>query len=168
MAISGVWVVAILDAFTQGINDGKFFTTALIFTFLIPVVYLIGLYIFQTVHGKRTKEINHSYQEFERRRAVEIKELLRQQPGFNTHCYMCIHFNQDRRFCNRKFSRDASQQRVKDIVINEKKYCLYYHEVASRHHPGFTEQQTRADSSGAQGDKQPDNEPLSAKYKGIR
>ena len=157
MIVMGVWVVAILDGLTAGgLAGGKIFFWALGLTVAIPVAYAIGLYIFQTLKGKKATKFNQAYDVFEARRSVEMRETVRLQPDYSTHCYMCIHFNHDKRYCNRKFSADVNQQRVKEITLNNKKYCLYYEEPAVP--AGVQDVPPNA----------PANEPLSEKYRGIK
>lgn len=127
----GVWVVALIDAFgtafgSSGILNGRWFQVTLILTILAPVSYFVYSKIITTKKQKTLKALEEEAALFEPRREQEIKEILEENLEFLTLCYTCIHFNPNLRHCARLLSDDVSYQRVKEVKINGRKYCLYW------------------------------------------
>ena len=61
---------------------------------------------------------------FEKKRELEILEIIRNNPDFTTFCYECVDFNEEKKACR----RDRIYERVKEISIGKRKYCLYWKE----------------------------------------
>ena len=130
MLVLGAWAGAALDIIT-GVFNGLWVLITLIFTALVLLAYygipaLIGL-----EKKKKIKAIEEEAVLFDAQREKEIRKILEENPQFATHCYECIHFNPDLLHCARKLSKKISYQRVKEITINGKNYCLYWEQMAS-------------------------------------
>ena len=75
---------------------------------------------------KKIKEVEEESAPFEAQQENKIRKALEENPEFATHCYECIHFNPDLLHCSKKLSKKISYQRIKEITINGKTYCLYH------------------------------------------
>ena len=105
---------------------GKLFYIILILTILVPVGYYVYGFSNRANKRKKRKVVEQKAELFEPKREQEIRRILEVNPEFVTLCYECIHFNPDLRVCARQFSDDVSYQRVKEVRINNKQYCLYW------------------------------------------
>jgi hypothetical protein len=132
------WTVAIIDAISSaikppGLANGYWAKTMFLITFLAFLSYII----YRSVKEKRTKsQIKTSEEDaaaFEPIREEQIRHILEENPSFTTHCYECIHFNPDLKHCSKNLSQDISQQRIKEIKIKGKYYCLYWQESLDIH-----------------------------------
>lgn len=138
MVFFAIWAVAIIDAFSTafgsgGILNGKWFLFAVILTFLAPVIYYIYDFSTRSRKQKKIEAVEEEAALMEPRREQEIREILKENPGFLTLCYQCIHFNPNLRHCARQLSDDITYQRIKEVKINDRKYCLYW--IASNDQP---------------------------------
>ncbi len=130
MMIWAAWLALAFVAFMDLIADsmgGSFFGGNFFKVFaIITVIGVIALIIYKAVTEQKTKKQKkvevEKAAEFEPRREKEIKRILQKNPGFNTLCYECIHFNQKILHCG----RDLEDLRIKEVSIGEKKYCLYW------------------------------------------
>ncbi len=86
----------------------------------VPVLIKIIYKNFHTLN--KTKKIDKEAPIFEKRREEEIREIAKTDPGFTTFCYECIYFNDEKKSCR----RDRIFERVKEISIGHRKYCLYW------------------------------------------
>jgi hypothetical protein len=125
------WFVAIIDIFasafgSSGVMGGKWFYIMLILTILVPVAYYVYDFSTRSNKQKKIKEVEQKAALFEPIREKEIRRILEANPEFVTLCYECIHFNPELRVCARQFSDDVSYQRLKEVKINNKSYCLYW------------------------------------------
>jgi hypothetical protein len=125
------WFVALIDIFasafgSSGVMGGKWFYIMLILTILAPLAYYVYDFITRSKTRKKIKEDEQKAALFEPGREQEIRRILEVNPEFVTLCYECIHFNSDLLVCARQFSNDISYQRVKEIRINNRSYCLYW------------------------------------------
>ncbi|MGD2085897.1 MAG: hypothetical protein PVH61_06920 [Candidatus Aminicenantes bacterium] len=131
MVFVAAWFVALIDIFgaafgSSGVMGGRWFYATLILTILAPVAYFVHDFTTRSKKKKKTKAVEQKAELFEPRREKEIRRILEVNPEFVTLCYECIHFNPELRVCARKFSDDVSYQRVKEVKINNKSYCLYW------------------------------------------
>jgi hypothetical protein len=125
------WFIALIDIFASafgsgGVMGGKLFYIILILTILVPVGYYVYGFSNRANKRKKRKVVEQKAELFEPKREQEIRRILEVNPEFVTLCYECIHFNPDLRVCARQFSDDVSYQRVKEVRINNKQYCLYW------------------------------------------
>lgn len=125
------WFVALIDMFSsalgsRGVMGGKVFYIMLALTILVPVVYYVYDFTTRSKKQKKIKTVEQVAALFEPRREQEIRKILETNPEFVTLCYECIHFNPDLRVCARQFSDDVSYQRIKEVKINNRQYCLYW------------------------------------------
>jgi hypothetical protein len=127
----GLWIVAIIDFLSSnfrppGLFDGKFFFAILILTIIAPVIYYIYDFSARSTKQKKIRTVEETAAILEPKREQEIRKRAAEDPEFATLCYQCIHFNSHLLHCARKLSDDVSYQRVKEITINNRKYCLYW------------------------------------------
>jgi hypothetical protein len=139
VGILSIWAVAIIDAFTYalkppGLSNGIVFKIVFLFTALGVVGYLVYKYTTDKKKEKEIKSVEAEAPVFEAEREEEIRRTLQENPGFNTLCYRCIHFNDHLRHCAKILSEDIAYKRVKEVRINNRKYCLYFQENQS---PGY-------------------------------
>ncbi len=132
------WVVAIIDMFASafgspGVLGGTWFYTTLILTILAVVVYYVHDFSTRSNKQKKTKVVEQKAALFEPRREREIRKILEVNPDFVTLCYECIHFNPQLLVCARQFSDNVSYQRVKEVRINNRSYCLYWESISRKH-----------------------------------
>lgn len=137
MAFMAAWFVALIDIVASafgsgGVMGGKWFYFMLIITILVPVVYYTYDFTTRSKNKKKTKAVEQKAELFEPRREKEIRRILETNPEFVTLCYECIHFNPDLLVCARQFSDDVSYQRIKEVKINDKKYCLYWVDASKK------------------------------------
>ena len=130
IAILGVWIFAIFDLIANirppGLFNGKLFLITAVGTAIGGFYYLFRRYFKDLDHRRKTKMVDEHSAVFEPKREEEIRAILEDNPSFATLCYECIHFNPDLLHCNRDLSEDISNQRIKEIYINNRKYCLYW------------------------------------------
>ncbi|MCP5103021.1 MAG: hypothetical protein GY950_06570 [bacterium] len=130
LGLSALWVLALFDLLASirppGLFNGKLFIVTAVGTAVGLLYFLINRYVKDTTTLKKTKAVEKHAAEFEPMRESEIYEILEKNPGFNTFCYECKHFNPDLQHCSRNLSDDISKQRIKDVYINNRKYCLYF------------------------------------------
>ncbi len=131
--IVGIWFVASIDFITStlkppGLFNYRWFYITLGGTILGIISY--GIFLGCTQRQKRQKEMEAELQAdvLEPRLEQEIRRMAAETPGFATHCFECIHFNHQLRQC----SRLMNDQRIKDIRINNIKYCLYWQEAPAQ------------------------------------
>lgn len=127
---AAVWVLAIFDFIANirppGLFNGKLFLVTAVATVVGGFYYLFRMYYKDLDHRRKTKMVEEHSAVFEPKREEEIREMIEQNPAFATLCYECIFFNPDLLHCNRDLSEDITRQRIKDIYINGRKYCLYW------------------------------------------
>jgi hypothetical protein len=133
VGIFSVWAVAIIDAFSYalkppGLSNGLVFKIVFLFTILGVVGYLAYKHITEKKKEEKIKTVEEEAPLFEAEREEEIRRILQENPQFTTHCYQCIHFNDHLRHCAKTLSEDIAYKRVKEVRINNRKYCLYFFE----------------------------------------
>jgi hypothetical protein len=131
VGILGAWAVAIIDVFSYalrppGLSNGLVFKLVFILTILGVVGYFASKYIADKKKEKTIKTVEAEAPVFEAQREKEIRRILEENPGFTTHCYQCVHFNDHLRHCAKTLSEDIAYKRVKEVRINNRKYCLYF------------------------------------------
>ena len=125
MIFFGLWGGATID-FITGVFKGLWFLIALILTALALALYF-GIPALKGLRKKRENKIVELHAvPFEAEQEKEFRKILEQHPEFTTHCYECIYFNSRLLHCSRKLSGKASRQRVREVDIKGKKYCLYW------------------------------------------
>lgn len=134
LAIMAAWCVAIVDAISFAINppglaNGWIFKIVLAGTFIGFVIYAIIQFYLDRRKREQTKTVEEDASVFEPMREEQIREILEQNPDFNTHCYQCKHFDHNISGCKKILSKDIGYSRLKEVKINKKKYCLYWDEA---------------------------------------
>lgn len=137
MVFAAAWFIALIDIIASafgsgGVMGGKWFYATLILTILAPVAYYAYDFSTRSTKKKKLKAVEQKAALFEPQREKEIRRILEVNPEFVTLCYECIHFNPELRVCARKFSKDVSYQRVKEVKINNKSYCLYWVDASKK------------------------------------
>jgi hypothetical protein len=130
IGVLALWVFAIFDLIANirppGLFNGRLFLFTAAATAVGGLYYLFRMYYKDLDRRRKTKMVDEHSAAFEPKREEEIREILEKNPGFTTLCYECIHFNPDLLHCNRDLSEDITRQRIKEIFINGRKYCLYW------------------------------------------
>ena len=137
IAISiGIWGVAFLDGFTNGVLNGWFFIITLILSAIGFLTFIFFKYYSDVNKRKKTKAAEAEALEFEPQREAEIRKQIEENPEFVTLCYECRHYDHNHRHCSRNMTLDITKQRLKEIRIGYTKYCLYW-EIPSEEFPEF-------------------------------
>jgi hypothetical protein len=122
-------VVALVDMFAAALGGSIFKLKAFYGFIILNITGIIALIIYKVVSERLKKELAKEVEAkaaiFEPKREEEIREILKTDPKFQTFCYTCIHFNHDKLYCARKMA----DERVKDVKINDRNYCLYWEET---------------------------------------
>lgn len=134
-----IWLVAVIDIFSTAVNppglfNGTWFNVTLIMTFVGPVLYYVFDLLVRTKRGKKIKTVEAKAAWFEPQREKAIRRMVERDPEFVTLCYQCIHFDSHLLACAKQFSNDVAYQRVKEITINNRKYCLYWEDASRSRH----------------------------------
>ncbi len=97
----------------------------------IKIFLLIGIPItirllYKNFHNlNKIKKVESEAPIFEENRRQEILDIIKTDSEFATHCYECIHFNDESKACG----RDRVFEKVKEISIGLREYCLYWESV---------------------------------------
>ena len=133
LAAAAVWVLALFDFISDirppGLFNGKLFLVTAVVTVVGGLYFLINRYYKDLDFRKKTKSVEKHIADFEPKREEEIREILETNPGFLTLCYQCKHYNPDLEHCSRNLTEDITQQRLKEVKINDRQYCLYWKEL---------------------------------------
>ncbi|NIM12454.1 MAG: hypothetical protein GTO45_10095 [Candidatus Aminicenantes bacterium] len=129
--IFSAWAVAIVDVFSYafkppGLSNGLVFKLVFILTILGVVGYFAYKYTADKKKEEKIKTVEAEAPVFEAEREEELRRILQENPEFATLCYQCIHFNDHLRHCAKTLSEDIAYKRVKEVRINNRKYCLYF------------------------------------------
>lgn len=120
-AIAGV---AVMDFLTYVFNPpgiSNFWICRIIAILAILSVIAYGVYLYIT--PKKVKRITEDQAIFEEKREKEFREIIEVDPGFQTFCYTCEHFNQKIRAC----SLNIKNPKARNMKLSEKyTYCLYW------------------------------------------
>jgi uncharacterized membrane protein YuzA (DUF378 family) len=128
--VLAVWVLALFDLFASirglGFFNGKLFNITVGLTAVGFLYFLFHKYFKEKSTLEKIKAVEEHAALFESKREEEIRKLYEENPEFTTHCYECIHFDPDKQYCSRKLSDDITQQRVKEVRIGNRQFCLYW------------------------------------------
>jgi hypothetical protein len=130
IAFLAVWLLALFDLIASikglGLFNGKLFNITVVVTAVGFLYFLLYKYFKEKSTLKKIKAVEEHAALFEPKREEEIWKLYEENPEFATHCFECIYFNPDKKHCSRKLSDDITQQRVKEIRIGNRQFCLYW------------------------------------------
>lgn len=124
IVIPAVLALTLLDFLSHmfrppGIFNLWFFRMVILTVFIGIVGY--GIYLY--VSPRREKKIRLAQFEFEKKREVELRKILSENPEFQTFCYTCRNFNQPLKCC----TLDIKNPKARKIRLSEKyTYCLYW------------------------------------------
>ncbi len=121
----GAWAVAILDQHSS-LFSGYWYNLTLYLTILAPIAVLVVSFIRQEKKRKLEAALEKQALSFEQIREKEIRYAVASQPDLVTHCFECGEFDPELRDCGRKLSADPRRQRVREIRIEGRTYCLYW------------------------------------------
>jgi hypothetical protein len=98
---------------------------ALIVTVLVVISLIsVGIKTFVVDINNKNKKVAQNT--FEVKKRLEIRNIIRNNPTFQTMCFNCKHFNRDGNNCNITFdieNKKAFRTRFKDSRFE---YCLYW------------------------------------------
>jgi hypothetical protein len=125
--VPAVLVLAVLDFLSYSISPpgvlNLWFFKATVVTGVLGV---IGYGVYLYVKPRKEKKICLDQASYEKKRELEIREILRENPDFQTFCYTCLHFNQDIKACR----LDIRNPRARAVRLNDRtQYCLYWEEL---------------------------------------
>lgn len=122
----GFGFVGVVDILAHGLG-GSIFKLKVFYSFVIVTILgVISLIIYKAVSEQKNRQrarketVKAAF--FEPKAEEEIRRKIAKDAGFVTLCYECAHFNPEKLYCSRKMA----DERVKEISINDKKYCLYW------------------------------------------
>jgi len=128
LLIPGIGFLLLLDILSYVFNSPGYFNLwpSKIFAVTgIPIIIRIIYKNFDSLN--KIKKTEREAPVYEKEREQEIREIIRNNPDFTTFCYECIYFNEEKKACR----RDRVYERVKEISIGQRKYCLYWEEDRS-------------------------------------
>ncbi len=119
ISLGGAVILALADAMTN-IFHGWFANL-----FVIAVIISFCFYLYDRYQLTRKREVLRKILPvFEAKRTEEIRRMVEADPGFQTHCYGCVHFNQERRGCT--LHLHSRKMEIKLHPADRYKYCLYW------------------------------------------
>jgi len=124
--IPGVGFLLFLDIVSYIVNrPGYFHLWPLKIAVLIGIPYIIRVIYknFQTLN--KIKKVEMEAPVIERNREKEIIEIIRTEPDCATFCFECTYFDENLKACR----RDRLYERVREISIGNRKYCLYWEKM---------------------------------------
>jgi hypothetical protein len=134
-AAIAVWLFAIFDLIFSIAGSSLFNGILFKITAAVTAVALLFFLFYRYFKKKDTKKKIKAVEEhaalFEPKREEEIRRLYEKYPEFATHCYECIHFNPHLKHCAKNLSDDITKQRLKEVQIGNRKFCLYWERSAS-------------------------------------
>ncbi len=102
--------------------DGKVFWTIVI----LSTLSLIALGIRIAVKDKKGKNLANEQKLFEGRMRKDIKDRIRANPEFQTFCFECSNFDNERRACKISFYVIDKRALKTKLADNKFEYCLYW------------------------------------------
>ncbi len=135
IAIPGIGFLLLIDILSYIANyPGYFHLWPLKIVAVIGIPFIIKI-IYKNFHTlNKTKKMKIEAPIFEKKRENEIMEILKTNPDYTTFCYECIYFNEGKRSC----SRDRIFERVKEIHVGKRQFCLYWKKkVETPGSPGY-------------------------------
>ncbi len=114
-------IVAILDL-RHGFFGGKLFY----FVAITGSLIIIALIFWTIFREKKEKNDLHEQQNFERKRRIEMRDIIRDNAGFKTMCFQCVHFDNEKMSCIVSYdlkNKKALKTKFKDSKFE---YCLYW------------------------------------------
>ena len=125
LLIPGTGFLLFIDVASNILNPPGYFNLWPLKIFIVIGIPLIIKIIYKNFHTlNKMKKVELEAPVFEKKRKEEIFEIIRSDPEFTTFCYQCIYFNEDKKACG----RDRIYERVKEISVGNRKYCLYWEE----------------------------------------
>ncbi|MEN8152744.1 MAG: hypothetical protein ABFR75_01865 [Acidobacteriota bacterium] len=121
--IPGIIFANFIDIASNILNPPGYFNlwvTKITVLILVPSIIIYIKKNFKKL--KKLKQMEKEAPEFEKNREYEIRKILEGNADFSTFCYECKWFNSDLKGCR----RDPVYERIKEISIKNKKYCLYW------------------------------------------
>ncbi|HLP60641.1 MAG TPA: hypothetical protein VK186_17495 [Candidatus Deferrimicrobium sp.] len=119
ISLGGILVLALTDALIN-IFHGWFADL-----FVAAVIISLCFYLYNRFQRTRRRDaLRKILPVFEAKRTEEIRRMVEADPGFQTFCYRCAHFDQDRRACTLHLHSRKMEIRLHPGDIN--KYCLYW------------------------------------------
>lgn len=118
--------IGVIDLIAHSMG-GSIFNLKVFYAFIfVTVSGVIGLIVYKAADEqkkrRRTRKETVKAAFFEPKAEDETRRKIAKNPAFATLCYECVHFNHEKLHCLRKMAHE----RVKEISINDKKYCLYW------------------------------------------
>jgi len=119
ICLGGGLVLAVADAMAN-IFHGWFANF-----FVIAVIVSFSYYLYGRYQRTRKREtLRKILPVFEERRTEEFRRMVEADPGFQTLCYQCVHFDHERRGCT--LHLHSRKMEIKLHPADRYKYCLYW------------------------------------------
>lgn len=119
ICMGGAAIFALADALTNILHG--WFANLFVAALIISLCYY--LYSRYQLTRKR-EELRKILPIFEEKRTEEIRRMVEADPGFQTHCYQCVHFDQGKRGCT--LHLHSRKMEIKLHPADRYKYCLYW------------------------------------------
>jgi len=123
--VFSIWAVAVVDLVSSAFK-GEWFRYTLILTFASPIIYYVYRLLADKKEASKKQDMKDFSSWYEPQQEKKIREMVEADPGFFTHCFECIHFDERLSDCSKKLSNDIRVSHIKEIKINNKTYCLYW------------------------------------------
>lgn len=125
LLIPGTGFLLFIDIASYIMNRPGYFhlwPSRILVVIAIPFIIKIIYKNFHTLN--KLKKVESEAPVFEKKRKQEILDIIERDPDFTTFCYECVDFNEEKKACR----RDRIYERVKEISVGKRKYCLYWKE----------------------------------------
>ena len=121
--IIGIGFLLFLDVISYLLNPPGYFNLwPLKIALFLSVPISAGIIYINFKTLSRINKTKREFSLFEKMREEEIRKIVESDAAFATFCYECVFFNPDTRACR----RDRIYERVKEIRIGNRQYCLYW------------------------------------------
>lgn len=125
LLIPGIGFLLFLDIASYVLDRPGYFHLWPLRIFVVTGIPFIIKIIYKNFHTlNKIKKVESEAPVYEKKRKEEILDIIKSDPEFTTFCYQCVYFNEDKKACR----RDRIYERVKEISVGNRKYCLYWEE----------------------------------------
>ena len=123
ISLGGIAFIIMIDIVSYIYKVPGYFNLFFLKLFSVLGVFFGIIYMSREyIKEKKLKKIKISAPVFEKKREEKIREILKEGKELNTFCFECAFLNEETKGCK----RDRIFERVKEITIEKKKYCLYW------------------------------------------
>lgn len=119
ISLGGIVILALADAMINIFHG--WFTN--IFVIIVVISFFYYLYYRYQLTRKR-ETLRKILPIFEAKRTEDIRRMVEADPGFQTYCYQCVHFDQEKKGCT--LHLHSRKMEIKLHPADRYSYCLYW------------------------------------------